>query len=164
MGAGAVGCSCLPPFLLGNIIKFDAGMPYSLLGAFGGGFRWGKNVFNVWYNNKNLSHPFPHHWGAGRGGFEQVQLDEAACHLPYWETSPNLVLGCHCWAQLVAVLGGVKLYYGSSIIIKIYPTLSAATGGWDGVDQADALQCDSFAPSFLGNIIRFGFSEERWIQ
>ena len=38
------------------------------------------------------------------------------------------------WAQLAAVLGGVKLYYGSSILIKNYPTLSAAIGGWDGVD------------------------------
>ena len=56
-------------------------------------------------------------------------------HLPYWETSPDLVLGCPlCWAQLAAVLGRVKLYYGSSILIKNYPTLSAAIGGWDGVD------------------------------
>ena len=56
-------------------------------------------------------------------------------HLPYWETSPDLVLGCPlCWAQLAAVLDGVKLYYGSSILIKNYPTLSAAIGGWDGVD------------------------------
>ena len=39
-----------------------------------------------------------------------------------------------CWEQLAAVLGGVKLYYGSSILIKNYPTLSAAIGRWDGVD------------------------------
>ena len=64
-----------------------------------------------------------------------MQLDEVACHFPYWESSPDLVLGCPlCWAQLAAVLGGVKLYYGSTILIKNYPTPSAAIGGWDGVD------------------------------
>ena len=40
----------------------------------------------------------------------------------------------HCWVQLAGVLGGEKTYLGSSIIIKIYPTLSLAIGGRDGMD------------------------------
>ena len=86
-------------------------------------------------------------------------------HLPYWETSPNLVLRCPLyWAQLAAVLGGVKLYYGSSILIKNYPTLSAAIGGWDGVD-AKQTHLD-VAPWHLPfwETSGFGFSEERCIE
>ena len=33
-----------------------------LLGTFGRGFRWGKNVFMVYYNFKKISHPFCSHW------------------------------------------------------------------------------------------------------
>ena len=40
----------------------------------------------------------------------------------------------HCWAHLVGVLGGVKLYSGYIIIVKIYPALSTAVGGWDRMD------------------------------
>ena len=40
----------------------------------------------------------------------------------------------HCWVHLVGVSGGEKTYSGSGIIIKIYPVLSLAIGGWDGVD------------------------------
>ena len=46
--------------------------------------------------------------GAGKGGWEQVQLDVAACHLPYWDPSSNVMLGCpfpHCWE---AGRGGCK--------------------------------------------------------
>ena len=39
-----------------------------------------------------------------------------------------------CWAHLVGVLGGIKLHLKSIIIIKIYPALFAAIGGWDGMD------------------------------
>ena len=46
-----------------------------------------------------------------------------------------------CWGRLFAVgcnwqgfRGGEKTYSGSSIIIKIYPALSLAIGGWDGMD------------------------------
>jgi hypothetical protein len=39
-----------------------------------------------------------------------------------------------CWAHLAGVSGGVKLHLKSIIIIKIYPTLSAAIGGRDGMD------------------------------
>ena len=39
-----------------------------------------------------------------------------------------------CWVQLAGVSGGEKTYSGSSIIIKIYPALSLAIGGWDGMD------------------------------
>jgi hypothetical protein len=40
----------------------------------------------------------------------------------------------HCWVHLAGVLGGEKTYSGSSIIIKIYPALSLAIGGRDGMD------------------------------
>jgi hypothetical protein len=40
----------------------------------------------------------------------------------------------HCWVHLAGVSGGVKLYSGFSIIIKIYPALSLAIGGRDGMD------------------------------
>jgi len=39
-----------------------------------------------------------------------------------------------CWVQLAGVSGGEKTYLESSIIIKIYPALSLAIGGRDGVD------------------------------
>ena len=40
----------------------------------------------------------------------------------------------HCWVHLVGVSGGEKTYLGSSIFIKIYPTLSLAIGERDGMD------------------------------
>ena len=40
----------------------------------------------------------------------------------------------HCWVQLAGVLGGEKIHLGSSIIINVYPTLSLAIGGRDGMD------------------------------
>jgi hypothetical protein len=40
----------------------------------------------------------------------------------------------HYWAQLAGVSGREKTYSGSSIIIKIYPALSLAIGGRDGMD------------------------------
>ena len=46
-----------------------------LLGAFGGGFGWGKIVFRVYYTSKNLSRPFHSHWGVEWGGCEQLHLD-----------------------------------------------------------------------------------------
>ena len=39
-----------------------------------------------------------------------------------------------CWVQLAGVSGEEKMYLGSSIMIKIYPTLSLAIGGRDGMD------------------------------
>jgi len=45
----------------------------------------------------------------------------------------------HCWVHLAAVLGGEKMYLGSITLMKIYPTLSAAIGGRDGVDGGGAL-------------------------
>jgi hypothetical protein len=58
------------------LIKFDAGMPSLPLGTFGGGFGWGKNIFRVYSNNKNLSFPFCSHLGVGWGGCEWVHLDD----------------------------------------------------------------------------------------
>ena len=40
----------------------------------------------------------------------------------------------HGWVQLAGVSGGEKTYSGSSKIIKIYPALSLAIGGRDGMD------------------------------
>ena len=40
----------------------------------------------------------------------------------------------HCWAHLVEVSGGEKMYSWSIIIIKIYSALSVIIGGQDGVD------------------------------
>ena len=39
-----------------------------------------------------------------------------------------------CWVHLAGVLGGIKLYSESIIIINIYPTLSAAVGRREGMD------------------------------
>jgi len=44
-----------------------------------------------------------------------------------------------CWALLAGVSGGIKLYLGFIIIIKIYPTLSTAVGGQDGMDCSRCL-------------------------
>jgi hypothetical protein len=57
------------------------------------------------------------------------------------QTSPDLMLGAppHCWAHLAGVSGREKTYLGSWMIINIYPTLSAAIGGQDGVDAGGAL-------------------------
>ena len=56
--------------------------------------------------------------------------------LPFWEPSPDLMLGVppRCWARLAGFSGGLKLYSGSIIIIKIYPTLVAAVGAQEGMD------------------------------
>ena len=56
--------------------------------------------------------------------------------LPFWEASPELMLWAptHFWLHLVGVLGEEKIYLGSSIIMKIYPTVSLVIRGWDGVD------------------------------
>ena len=59
-----------------NITRIDVGGTYSLLGAFGSGFGQGKKIFRVYYNNKNLSHPFPGHWGVGRDGWQWGTLDD----------------------------------------------------------------------------------------
>jgi len=74
---------------------------------------------------------------AGRAGGNSVR----AGMCKYMQISPELILGAliHCWAQLVGVSGGENSYSGSSIIIKIYPALSLAIGGRDGVDGSGAL-------------------------
>ena len=59
-----------------NITRIDVEGAYSLLCAFGGGFRQGKNIFRVYYNNNNLSCSFPGHWGVGRDGWQQGTLDD----------------------------------------------------------------------------------------
>ena len=60
-----------------NITRIDAGGAYSLLGAIGGGLGRGKNIFRVQYNYKNISRPFPGHWGGGRDGWRRGTLDDA---------------------------------------------------------------------------------------
>jgi hypothetical protein len=59
-----------------------------------------------------------------------------------------------CWAHLVGISGEEKIYLGSSIIIIIYPALSAAMGGRDGMDGSRALWMTLpfwEVPSELGN-------------
>ena len=96
----------------------------------------GKNIFRVYYINKDLSRPFRSHRGAGWGGFKQVHLDDVDGHLLYWEAPSVLILGWppRCWARLAGVLNGKNIYSGSTMLIKNYPALSAAIGGWDRVD------------------------------
>jgi len=103
---------------------------------FGGDFGWGQNIFRVYYINKDLSCPFCSHRGAGWGGLEQVHLDDIDFHLPYWEAPSVLMLGWlpRCWARLARVLDEKNIYSGSTMLIKIYPALSTAMGGWDRVD------------------------------
>ena len=70
----------------------------------------------------------------------------------------------HCWVHLVGVSGGEKTYLESIIIIKIYPALSLAIGGQDGMDAGDTwMMCaiysthDTWALAFIvggvGNMI-----------
>ena len=40
----------------------------------------------------------------------------------------------HYWVHLAGVLGRAKIHLGSSIIINVYPALSLAIGGQDGMD------------------------------
>jgi len=64
-----------------------------------------------------------------------VNLGEAGT-CKHMQTSPEWMLGAliHGWVQLAGVSGREKTYSGSSIIIKIYPALSLAIGGRDGMD------------------------------
>ena len=59
----------------------------------------------------------------------------------------------HCWAHLAGISGGVKIYLGPSILIKIIPPLSAAIGGQDGMDGSKGILDDA---SFLGSAINSG--------
>jgi hypothetical protein len=67
-----------------------------------------------------------------------------------------------CWVQLAGVLGGEKTYSGSSIIIKIYPALSLAIGGRDGVDGGGGqrITCSNYrimsSVMPLGRFLAFG--------
>ena len=61
-----------------NITRMDVGGTYSLLGAIGGCFGRGKNIFRVWYNNRNLSRHFPGHPGAGWDGWQETHLDDVS--------------------------------------------------------------------------------------
>ena len=44
----------------------------------------------------------------------------------------------HRCAHLAGVFDGEKIYLVSSIIMKIYPALSAASWGWHGMDGSRA--------------------------
>jgi hypothetical protein len=75
----------------------------------------------------------------------------------------------HCWVLLVGVSGGGKMYSGSSIIIKIYPALSLAIGGRDGMDGGGGhwMTCSINStphPSWLSGLLgalrgRFGWGK-----
>ena len=100
-----------------------------------------RHVQQGFWIQKKIILPFSLPLGEGQGGWEQMQLDVAACHLPYWETSSNLMPGCPtcCWVHLAGVLGVEKMYLKSGIIIKIYPTLSVAIGEWNRVDESSCI-------------------------
>jgi len=70
----------------------------SLLGSFGRGFRWGKHVFMVYHNYKNLFRPFCNHWGAGWGGWRRGTLDDTKwmTHAIYSTRHPSS-LRPRCW-------------------------------------------------------------------
>ena len=64
-----------------------------------------------------------------------------------------------CWVHLAGVSGGKKKYLVSSILIKIYPTLFTAIGGWDGMDASGAqwMTCainSTRHPSVLAFVVR----------
>src|SRR5438105_216672 len=61
-----------------------------------------------------------------------------------------------CWVHLAGVSGREKVYLGSSTLIKIYPALSAAIRGRDGVDCGRLIWMTRATPSFLGNLTNFG--------
>jgi hypothetical protein len=59
----------------------------------------------------------------------------------HMQTPPDWMLGVPscCWVHLAEILGREKTYLGSSILINIYPALSAAIGGRDRMDCSRAL-------------------------
>ena len=59
----------------------------------------------------------------------------------HMQTPPDWMLGAPscCWVDLAGISGGEKTYLGSSILINVYPALSAAIGGRDGMDCSGAL-------------------------
>ena len=75
----------------------------------------------------------------GRAGYAGDNFGRAGM-CKYMQTPPELMLGApiHVWVHLVEVLGGEKTYSGSTLIIKIYPALSLAIGGRDGMDGGGA--------------------------
>ena len=68
--------------------------------------------------------------------------DGMDCSGGHWMTCSNYRTCCLmarwalpcCWVHLAGVLGGEKIYLGSSIIIEIYPAVSLVIGGRDGMD------------------------------
>jgi len=58
--------------------------------------------------------------------------------LPFWEASPELMpwVCPHCWARLVGISGIEKIYLDSTIIKKLYPSLSTTIGGQGGMDYS----------------------------
>ena len=83
---------------------------------------------------------------AGHAGGNSVRA--GACK--HMQTSPDLMLGLppHCWGCLAGVLDRKKIYSGSTVLIKIYPALSAAIRGREGVDCSRRIRM-RLLPSFL---------------
>ena len=52
------------------------GLGFWLLGTFGGGFQWNKDVFGIYYTNKNLYCPSHSYWGMGWDGCRWGTLDD----------------------------------------------------------------------------------------
>jgi len=57
MARDVFGWHCSSPSFLGSITRNDAGLPLSV-GRVWQGFRWGKNVFRLYFINEKLSRPF----------------------------------------------------------------------------------------------------------
>ena len=76
-------------------------------------------------------------WVPDGWGVQGVNLGEAGiCKHVQTQLPPEWMLGAliHVWVHLAGVSGGEKTYLGSSIILKIYPAVSLAIGGRDGMD------------------------------
>jgi hypothetical protein len=58
--------------------------------------------------------------------------------LVIYRTRQMLGLPAHHWVHLAGISGGEILYLGSSIFVIIYPALSAAIRGRDGMDGGRA--------------------------
>ena len=69
---------CVPevrPSQLGNWCQLSLGW---LLGTFHGGFEKSQDVFRLYYANKNSFYHLFGYWGAGKDGWGQAALDDAA--------------------------------------------------------------------------------------
>ena len=132
-----------------NITRIDVGTASSLLGAFGGGFGWGKNIIRVYYTNKEYSRLFRDHWGAGWGGWQRAVLDDTS----FLGSITRIDVGAA--SSLLGAFGGgfgqgknvIRVYYTNKEYSHLFRDhWGAGWGGWQRAVLDDA--------SFLGSITR----------